>query len=97
MKRREFIALLGGAAPALIWPFASHAQSDRLRRIGVLVGLAENDAHIQARLTALRQELEKHGWSEGRNIRIDTRYAPAGAPTQALARELVALRYTSAV
>jgi putative ABC transport system substrate-binding protein len=94
MRRRDFTALLGGvAAMPLAWPLAPRAQqSDRIRRIGVLVGLAENDAHIQARLTALRQGLEKHGWLEGRNIRIDTRYAPAGAPTQALAKELVALQ-----
>jgi len=76
MRRREFIALLGGAAA---WPVAARAQQqpDAMRRIGVLVGLAENDSNMIARLSALRQGLAKRGWVEGRNIRIDYRYAPA--------------------
>jgi putative ABC transport system substrate-binding protein len=91
MKRREFITLLGGAAVA--WPLAARAQQvDRMRRIGVIVGLPEDDANMVARLTALRQGLAKRGWSEDRNIRIDYRYAPAGAHAQALARELIALQ-----
>ena len=91
MRRREFLSVLGGAAAT--WPLAAHAQQpDQMRRIGVLVGLPENDGHIQARLAALRQGLERRGWSEGRNIRIDTRYAPAGAQAQVLAKELVALQ-----
>ena len=92
MKRRKFLALLGGAAAApLAMPLAPRAQQpDRMRRIGVLVGLAEDDANMKARLAALRQGLDRRGWSEGRNIRIDTRYAPAGANAQALAKELVA-------
>ena len=49
-----------------------------MRHIGVLVGLAEDDPDMVARLTALRQGLANRGWSEGRNIRIDYRYAPAG-------------------
>ena len=89
MRRREFIALLGGAAA---WPVAARAQQqpDAMRRIGVLVGLAENDSNMIARLSALRQGLAKRGWVEGRNIRIDYRYAPAGIHAQELARELVA-------
>jgi ABC-type uncharacterized transport system substrate-binding protein len=91
MKRREFITLLGGAAVA--WPLAARAQQvDRMRRIGVIVGLPEDDANMVARLTALRQGLAKRGWSEDRNIRIDYRYAPAGAHAQALAKELIALQ-----
>ena len=91
MRRREFITLVGGAAA--MWPVASRAQqSERMRSIGVLVGLAEDDANMIARLTALRQGLARRGWSEGRNIRIDYRYAPAGAGVQALANELVALQ-----
>ena len=88
MRRREFMGLVGGAAA---WPVAARAQQqDTMRRIGVLVGLAENDANMIARLTALRQGLARRGWSEGRNIRIDYRYAPAGANAQTLAKELVA-------
>ena len=64
MKRRAFITLIGGAAT---WPIAVRAQqSERMRRIGVLVGLAEVDPEIRARLAAFRQGLEKRGWSEGR-------------------------------
>ena len=90
MKRREFITLFGGAAAA--WPLAARAQqSERMRRIGVLGGFAENDPEIKARLAGFRQGLERLGWSEGRNVRIDYRFAPAGQ-AQALAKELVALQ-----
>ena len=90
MKRREFITLLGGAAA---WPLTAHAQQpERIRRVGVLVGLAENDPEIKARLAGFRQGLEKFGWSEGSTVRIDYRFAPAGAQAQLLARELVALQ-----
>jgi putative tryptophan/tyrosine transport system substrate-binding protein len=91
MRRREFISLLGGAATA--WPLAARAQQgERMRRIGVLMGLPENDADTNARLAGFRQELERLGWSEGRNIRIDYRFAPAGARAPVLAKELVALQ-----
>ena len=90
MKRREFITLLGGAAA---WPLAARAQqSDGMRRIGVLMGLAEDDPETKARLAAFRQGLDKRGWSEGRNVRIDYRFAPASAQVQVLAKELVALQ-----
>ena len=76
MTRRELIALLGGTAAA--WPFAARAQPDeRIRRIGVLVYLTADDAEGQARLAAFAQALEQLGWSEGRNLRIDTRWANA--------------------
>jgi putative ABC transport system substrate-binding protein len=89
VKRREALALLGGASVA--WPLAARAQQpERMRTIAALVGLAEDDANMIARLAALRQGLARRGWSEGRNIRIDTRYAPAAAGVQALAKELVA-------
>jgi putative tryptophan/tyrosine transport system substrate-binding protein len=90
MKRRDFITLLGGAA--VPWPLAARAQQPEARRIGVLVGLAEDDPDTKARLAGFRQGLERLGWSEGRNVRIDTRFAPAGAKAQVLAKELVALR-----
>ena len=73
MKRREFITLLSGAAA---WPLAARAQQgERVRRIGVLMPLAADDPLGQARIAALREGLEKLGWTEGRNIRIDTRWA----------------------
>jgi len=91
MKRREFIVGFAGAA---VWPLAARAQQDgRVRRIGVLVARAEDDPEMRARLAAFRQGLEKLGWSEGRNIRIDYRFAPGAANLAAMfARELVALQ-----
>src|SRR5262245_45376492 len=72
MRRREFITLIGGAAA---WPVAVRAQqSDRLRRIGVLTNLNENDPEGQARLAAFLQGLLQMGWTDGRNVRIDTRW-----------------------
>ena len=91
MKRRDFISLLGSAVAA--WPLAARAQQpERVRRIGVLVGLAENDPEMKERLAGLRQGLEKFGWAEGSNLRIDYRFAPAGAQARLLARELIALQ-----
>ncbi|MGB9043149.1 MAG: ABC transporter substrate-binding protein [Pseudolabrys sp.] len=73
MKRREFIAALGGAA---VWPLAAHAQqqSEQVRRIGVLLNLASDDPETKARLAAFLQRLKELGWSEGRNLRIDYRW-----------------------
>jgi len=89
MRRREFVGLVSSA---VVWPLAARGQpSDRVRRIGVLVGLAENDPEMKRRLAGLREGLEKLGWSEGRNVRIDYRFAPSGSQVQVLARELVAL------
>ena len=82
MRRREFITLLGGAAA---WPLAARGQQpDRMRRIGVLMAFAEDDPEAKARLAAFRQGLEKRGWSEGRDVRIDARFAPAGTQAQVL-------------
>ena len=95
MRRREFITLLGGAAASSAsWPLAVRAQqADRMRRIGVLMGLAENDPDSKARLTGFRQGLERLGWSEGRNVRIDYRFTQASVgQAQVPARELVALQ-----
>src|SRR5262249_20579739 len=92
MKRRTFIGLLGAAAAA--WPLAAWAQQgERMRQIGVLVSAAEDDADIQARVAGFRQGLEKLGWLEDRNIRIDARFAAGKADQfQALAKELDALQ-----
>ena len=92
MKRREFISLLGGAAAA--WPVAARAQqAERVRRIGVLMGYAEIDPAAQAQVAALRQELRKLGWEEGRNIRIDVRFPAANADrVRAILMELMSLR-----
>jgi putative ABC transport system substrate-binding protein len=74
MKRREFITLLGGAMAC--WPFAAHAQpGERMRRIGVLVAGGEDDPDQLVRVTAFREAFEKLGWAEGRNVRIDLRFA----------------------
>jgi putative ABC transport system substrate-binding protein len=93
MKRRAFIRLLGGAAAA--WPIVARAQqSDGMKRIGVLMGYAESDREGQIRITAFREGLQKLGWAEGRNLRIDTRWATAGDAEAhpRSAKELVALR-----
>src|SRR5207245_9842333 len=92
MKRREFITLLGGAAA---WPLGARAQQgERMRRIGVLMGYAENDREGQTFVAALREGLQKLGWAEDRNIRIDFRWAAASdvESMQRFAKELVALQ-----
>ena len=74
MNRREFITLLGGAAAA--WPLAAHAQQpERTRRIGVLMSTPADDKEGQARINAFVQGLRALGWIDGRNVRIDTRWA----------------------
>src|SRR5262249_37273636 len=89
VKRREFIALLGGAAAA--WPLGARAQQpDRRRRIGLLI--SADDREGQARVTALMQGLHELGWTEERNIQIETRFGGADAGRiRAHAAELVAL------
>ena len=91
MKRREFITLLGGAAAA--WSLAAHAQQpDRMRRIGVLMNLAADDAEGQARIAAFVQALQRLGWSDGRNLRIDHRWAAGDTDRfHRYAEELLAL------
>jgi putative ABC transport system substrate-binding protein len=91
MKRREFIPLIGGAM--LGWPLgASAQQGERMRRIGVLMNLAEDDPEGQARFAALLQGLRELGWIDGQNVRLDTRWAAATAdPYRTYAAELVAL------
>jgi putative ABC transport system substrate-binding protein len=73
LKRREFIPLLGGAAA---WPLAARAQQgERMRRVGVLLGFAESDSEAKAWVAAFEEGLQKLGWGQGRNLRIDYRWA----------------------
>jgi putative ABC transport system substrate-binding protein len=91
MKRREFITVLGGAAA---WPVAARGQQgDRVRRIGVLMPFDENDPEQKRRYSAFTEALAGFGWTDGRNVRIDLRWA--GGDTNripALAQELVGLQ-----
>ena len=91
MRRREFVTLLGGAAAA--WPAGARAQQDeRMRRIGVLMSLAADDPEMKARLAAFLQGLQHLGWTDGRNLRIDTRSTAGDAERiRRYAAELVAL------
>ena len=93
MKRREFITLLGGAAVAA-WPLAARGQGpDRIRRLGMLNALAEDDLEAQANLTAFGQRLQKFGWNDGHNIRIDYRWGGADpSRIRAQAKELAGLK-----
>ena len=91
--RREFITLLGGSAAA--WPVAAPGQQgERVRRIGLLMNQAVDDPENHPRLARFREGLEKLGWSEGRNVRVVTRFMPGNNPDQAqmLAKELIALQ-----
>ena len=91
MRRREFITLIGGAAA--VWPLAAKAQqSERVRRIGVLMNRAADNPEGQDRLAAFHQGLQELGWGIGRNVRIDTRWSEDNADRSAkYAAELVAL------
>ena len=90
MNWRQFIALLGGAAVA--WPLAARAQQNAIRRVGILLPAKADDAEFQARIAAFHRALEQSGWSVGRNVRIDTRWATANAAEiRRHAAELVAL------
>ena len=90
MKRREFIALIGGAAA---WPLAARAQQpERMRRIGALMSQGPDDPEGQSRLLALAQGLQESGWTIGRNVRIDVRWGASEAERyRRYAAELVAL------
>jgi putative ABC transport system substrate-binding protein len=92
VRRREFITILGGAAA---WPLAARAQpTDRVRRIGVLMAHTESDPEFRAYLDAFREALRNLGWTEGRNIRIDTRWGALddAESRQRSANELIALQ-----
>jgi putative ABC transport system substrate-binding protein len=91
LRRREFVAALGGAAA---WPLRARAQQgDRVRRIGVLIGLDENDPRAKAYVSAFTQALAALGWTDGRNVRIDLRrYGDDINRMRALAQEMVGLQ-----
>src|SRR5712692_5106038 len=91
MRRREFITLLGGAAAS--WPLAARAQQpEQMRRIGVLMNVAADDPEGQAGVAAFQQALQQLGWSDGRNVRIDTRWGENDVDRdRRYAAELVAL------
>jgi putative ABC transport system substrate-binding protein len=92
MRRREFIAGLGSAA--VVWPLAARAQQpDRMRRIAVLMALDENEAASKAFLSALTQGLSGLGWSDGRNVRMEIRWAASNVDRmRMLAKEVVDLQ-----
>ena len=91
MRRREFITLLGGAA--VTWPLATRAQQpDRMRRVVLLSGISADDPETSARNAAFEQALQQLGWTKGRNVRIDYRFAGGNAAIiRKQAEELVAL------
>ena len=90
MKRREFVTLLGVAAA---WPLAAHAQQgNRVRRIGVLNAVDENDPDGKRLVSAFTQTLAGLGWADGRNLRMDLRWTGSNLNLPALARELVGLQ-----
>jgi len=89
MRRREFITLLGGAVAA--WPLVARAQpGERVRRIGVLMNLAEGDPEAQQRAKALETGLQELGWSHGRNLKIAYRWAHHDVNLRTQAAELIA-------
>jgi putative ABC transport system substrate-binding protein len=90
MRRRQFIALFGGVAAT--WPLAARAQQpERMRRIGVLTTLTEDDPDGQARAAAFVQALQALGWAIGRNVQIDIRWGVDAANARKYATEMVAL------
>jgi putative ABC transport system substrate-binding protein len=91
VRRREFIAGLGGA---VAWPLAARAQpGDRVRRIGVLMGFDESDAEAKGWLSIFQKELVQLGWIEGRNVRMDVRWAAGNLDRARMyAKELVDLQ-----
>ena len=91
MRRREFITLIGTASAA--WPLAAHSQRPTMSRIGMLVGLAEDDPEAEKWIQALVEGLSQLGWKRDKNIRIDIRWAVIDlARMQQLAKELIELR-----
>jgi putative tryptophan/tyrosine transport system substrate-binding protein len=88
VKRRELLALVGGAAA---WPISALAQQPpKMRRIGVLMGIAENDAEGRSCAEALRQGLRELGWTEAHNLHIEYRFTPGADALRASSRDLLA-------
>ena len=86
MRRREFITLLGGAA---IWPLTAHAQQPERRRIGVLMGVEENDPEGKTQLSQFTQGLAESGWIDGRNLQMEVRWGGGDVDrTRTFAKEL---------
>src|SRR5262245_49780119 len=95
MHRRSFLTLLGTSAAASAWPLAARAQQGdrRLRHVGLLMTFAENDPAAKPRVSAFTQALADLGWTDGRNLRMDLRWAGSdNNRIRALARELVGLQ-----
>ena len=92
MRRRDFIIAVGGSVAA--WPLAARAQqADRVRRVGVLMGIANKDSEGQARVAAFRKAMQDFGWTEGRNVRVDYRWVGGDADrARADAAEVVGLK-----
>jgi hypothetical protein len=92
LRRRDFITLMGCTAAA--WPFPAQAQrTGRLARIGVLMGYAETDSEAKALLAEFTHALSEFGWTEGQNLRMDVRWAPAKTDLmRTFAKELVSLQ-----
>ena len=87
MRRREFIALLGGAAVA--WPFLVSAQGNAIRRLAVVMNYAETDPEAKRFLAAFTEKLAELGWIDGGNLRMDVRWAPGNVDRmRAFAKEL---------
>src|SRR5262245_24502750 len=78
-RRREFIAALGSAAATAIWPLAGRTQQNQLRRVGILMAYSEGDREGQSFITTFRGALAKLGWTEGRNVQIETCPTPSAA------------------
>src|SRR6516162_1954544 len=89
MRRREFITLLGGAAA---WPLAARAQSERMRRVGVLIGGSADDSDVLASLARFKNRLRELNWIEGRTVAVEQRFAESHDRFAAIAAELVRLK-----
>ncbi len=89
IRRREFISVLWASAAA--WPLAARAQTERVRRVAMLIGGGANDPRSQRYAAVFKEELAKLGWIEGRNLRTDLRFAANSDQSQAAAAELVRL------